>query len=60
MLLNPSNSVSLDDVLEKLNAALAKSTTPNAEPQTPQQQQEQPQKPKENKILNLLNALAKC
>ena len=60
MLIKPSNSVSLDDVLEKLNAALAKNTTPNAEPQTPQQEQEQPQKPKENKILNLLNALAKC
>jgi len=60
MLIKPSNSVSLDDVLEKLNAALAKSTAPNAEPQTPQQEQEQPQKPKENKILNLLNALAKC
>jgi len=57
MLIKPSNSVSLDDVLEKLNAALAKNTTPNAEPQ---QEQEQPQKPKENKILNLLNALAKC
>ena len=60
MLIKPSNSVSLDDVIEKLNAVLAKNTTPNAEPQTPQQEQEQPQKPKENKILNLLNALAKC
>ena len=60
MLLKPSNSVSLDDVIEKLNAVLAKNTTPNAEPQTPQQEQEQPQKPQENKILNLLNALAKC
>jgi ATP-dependent Clp protease protease subunit len=59
-LLKPSNSVSLDDVIEKLNAALAKSTAPNAEPQTPQQEQEQPQKPKENKFINLLNALAKC
>ena len=60
MLIKPSNSVSLDDVIEKLNAVLAKNTTPNAEPQTPQQEQEQPQKPQENKILNLLNALAKC
>lgn len=62
MLLKPSNSVSLDDVLEKLNAALAKSTTPNAEPQTPQQKHAEPEphKPEQNKFINLLNALAKC
>ena len=62
MLIKPSNSVSLDDVLEKINAALAKSTTPNAEPQIPQQKhaEPEPQKPQENKFINLLNALAKC
>ena len=60
MLIKPSNSVSLDDVLEKLNAALAKSTTPNAEPQTKQAEPEPRVEPQENKILNLLNALAKC
>ena len=36
MLIKPSNSVSLDDVLEKLNAALGKKHYSNAEPQQKQ------------------------
>ena len=65
MLLNPSNSVSIDDVIAKLTEALTKGATPNVDPQQKQQEtlpepQAQEPQPQENKFINLLNALAKC
>ena len=63
MLINPSNSVSLDNVIAKLTEVLAQQKQAEPEPQEPKQPQaEQPQaeQPKQNKFINLLNALAKC
>ena len=64
MLLKPSNSVSLDNVIAKLTEALAK-IEPQAEPEPqepkqPQAEQPQAEQPEQNKFINLLNALAKC
>ena len=53
MLVKPSNSVSLDDVIAKLTEALAKQKQAEPEPHEPEQ-------PEQNKFINLLNALAKC
>ena len=58
MLINPSNSVSLDDVIAKLTEALAQQK--HAEPEPHEPEQPQAEQPEQNKFLNLLNALAKC
>ena len=63
MLLKPSNSVSLDEVVAKLTEVLAQQKRAEPEPHEPEQPQaEQPQaeQPEQNKFINLLNALSKC
>ena len=58
MLINPTNSVSLDNVISKLTEVLAQQK--HAEPEPHEPEQPQAEQPEQNKFINLLNALAKC